>query len=90
MTLLEQETRRRTYLSVVITENWSTADMSIAPVISEYPPENLSLLDEEDFLALRERLPQHGIWTQMAKTIDIFREILDIIILLGSGETLAS
>jgi hypothetical protein len=90
MTLLEQEIRRRTYLSVVITGNWSTADMSIAPVISEYPPENLSLLDEEDFLALRERLPQHGIWTQMAKTIDIFREILDIIILLGSGETLAS
>jgi hypothetical protein len=90
MTLLEQETRRRTYLSVVITGNWSTADMSIAPVISEYPPENLSLLYEEDFLALRERLPQHGIWTQMAKTIDIFREILDIIILLGSGGTLAS
>jgi len=57
MALLEQETQRRTYLSVVITANWSTADMSIVPVTSEYPPENLSLLDEEDFLTLRERLP---------------------------------
>ncbi|KAE9376418.1 hypothetical protein N431DRAFT_542071 [Stipitochalara longipes BDJ] len=63
----------------LLEQEWSTADMSIAP-----------LLDEEDFLALRERAHRHGIWSQMAKTIDIFREILDIIILLGSGETLAS
>ncbi len=90
MSILDQEVRRRTYLSVVIAGKWSTADMSIAPVIAEYPPENLRLLDEEDFLALRERPAGHGIWTQMAKTIDIFREILDIIIILGSGEIFAS
>ncbi|PMD49022.1 hypothetical protein L207DRAFT_627652 [Hyaloscypha variabilis F] len=90
MTILKQEVRRRTYLSVIITGKWTTADMSIAPVTSDFPPENLQLLDEEDFLALRERPARHGIWSQMAKTIDIFRENLDIIIMLGSGETLTS
>jgi hypothetical protein len=64
--------------------------MSLVPVLSEYSPENLQFLDEKDFLLLRESPPRHGIWTQMAKTIDIFREILDIIVLLGSGEILAS
>lgn len=90
LSLLDQELRRRTYLSVVITGKWSSADMSIAPVKAEYPPENLLLLDEEDFLALRLKLPRHGIWTQMAKTIDLFREILDVIIRLGAGRTLAT
>ncbi|PVH84960.1 hypothetical protein DL98DRAFT_568590 [Cadophora sp. DSE1049] len=88
--LLDQELRRRTYLSVVITGKWSSADMSVAPARAEYPPENLLLLDEEDFLALRLKLPRHGIWTQMAKTIDLFREILDVIIRLGTGRTLAT
>jgi len=50
MPLLDHEVRKRTYLSAVISGNWSTADVSIASVISEYPPENLLLLDEEDFL----------------------------------------
>ncbi|KAH6684754.1 hypothetical protein B0J14DRAFT_573532 [Halenospora varia] len=90
MTLLDQQVRRRTYLSVVITGKWSTADMSIAPMNAEYLPENLQLLDEEDFLTMREAPVRHGVWTQMAKSIDIFREILDIISALGSGETLAS
>ncbi|KAH7336167.1 putative C6 transcription factor [Rhexocercosporidium sp. MPI-PUGE-AT-0058] len=90
LSLLEQEVRRRTYLSVVITGKWSSADMSIAPVRAEYPPENLLLLDEEDFLALRLKLPRHGIWTQMAKTIDLFREILDVILRLGTGRALAT
>lgn len=90
MSLLDQQVRRRTYLSVVITGKWSSADMSVAPAMAEYPPENLLLLDEEDFLALRSSPSQHGIWTQMAKTIDLFREILDVIIRLGSGKTLAT
>ncbi|KAH8679563.1 hypothetical protein BGZ60DRAFT_400248 [Tricladium varicosporioides] len=94
MTLLDQQVRRRTYLSVVITGKWSTADMSIAPVNAENLPENLpemlQLLDEEDFLSMREAPVRHGIWTQMAKSIDIFREILDIISALGSGEILTS
>ncbi|KAG4437723.1 hypothetical protein IFR05_006806 [Cadophora sp. M221] len=90
LSLLDQELRRRTYLSVVITGKWSSADMSVAPVRAEYPPENLLLLDEEDFLALRLKLPRHGIWTQMAKTIDLFREILDVIIRLGTGGMLAT
>lgn len=64
--------------------------MSLPPVISEYPPENLALLDEDDFFALRDKPARHGIWMQMAKNIDVFREIMDVIILLGSGETLAS
>ncbi|KAK0112921.1 hypothetical protein ONS95_014642 [Cadophora gregata] len=90
LSLLDQELRRRTYLSVVITGKWSSADMSVAPARAEYPPENLLLLDEEDFLALRLKLPRHGIWTQMAKTIDLFREILDVIFRLGTGRTLAT
>ncbi|KAL2068486.1 hypothetical protein VTL71DRAFT_16584 [Oculimacula yallundae] len=90
MPLVEQEVAKRTYLSVLITGNWSTADMSIAPVASEYPAQHLPLLDEEDFLVLRKRPQRHGLWAQMAQTIDIFREILEVIILLSSGELLAA
>ena len=39
---------------------------------------------------MRERPQRHGIWAQMAKTIVIFHEILEIIILLSPGENLSS
>jgi hypothetical protein len=90
LSFVDRELRRRTYLSVIITSKWSTADMSVPAPVAELPPEKLVLLDEEDFLKLRSSPGQHGIWTQMAKTIDLFREILDIIIVLGSGQTLTS
>lgn len=90
LSLLDQEVRRRTYLSVVITSKWSTADMAISSPLAEYPPASLLLRDEEDFLALRPSPCRHGIWNQMARTIDLFREILDVIVVLGSGRTLNS
>jgi len=90
LSLLDQEVRRRTYLSVTITSKWTTADMSIPSAIADFPPENLLLLDEEDFVALRSRSSRHGIWAHMAKSINVFRDILDIIIILSSGQALPS
>ncbi|CZR68016.1 uncharacterized protein PAC_17915 [Phialocephala subalpina] len=88
--LLNQQVRRRTYPSVIITSKCSTADTSIPSPLAEHLPEYLVLLDEEDLLAIRLSPSQHGFWTQMAKNIDLFREILDAIIVLGSGQTLDS
>ncbi len=92
-TIIEREIRRRTWLSVVISEEWSAADLATQPTISSEYACLFQILDDVEFMAIEPGLlensanlrpPTHGLWAQMAATADVFRQISDIIRNLGS------
>ncbi|KAL3426867.1 transcriptional regulatory protein [Phlyctema vagabunda] len=96
---VSREVCRRTWLSVVICDRWSAADMATSPTYSKKYKDNFPLLDEKEFVelssssnGLREILNPsgNGLWAQMAKTIDTFRRISEMIYSLGSNSTSAS
>jgi hypothetical protein len=90
--IITREIRRRTWLSVVIAEKWSAADMSIQSVIYEDHGSIFPSLDEIEFLAIQPgtsskstnpQASKHSMWAQMAATINVFRNIHDIILSLS-------
>ncbi|OBT73455.1 hypothetical protein VF21_07254 [Pseudogymnoascus sp. 05NY08] len=83
-TIVSREIRRRTWLSVIIAENWSATDMSTQPVLSSEHDMLFPIMDEVEFLTLEPAAFSDGLnfqssqrcmWAQMAATIDIFRQI---------------
>ena len=95
--IVTREVRRRTWLSVVIADRWSSADMStLSKTSGESNPAYL-VADEKEFMALNHTTGQsyaaplgsseNGLWAQMAKTIETFRHISETIHALGSGQS---
>jgi hypothetical protein len=90
--IITREIRQRTWLSVVIADKWSAADMSIQSVIHEDQSNIFPCLDEIEFFAIKPgasssslnlQASKRSMWAQMAATIDIFRSINDIILSLS-------
>jgi hypothetical protein len=90
--IISRDICRRTWLSVVIAEKWSAADMATYPTTLNGFGPLLPFLDNIDFMAMQPGIqesqaslqpPAHGLWVQMAATIDIFRHINDITQNLG-------
>jgi hypothetical protein len=93
-TIVTREIRRRTWLSVVIAEKWSAADMAFQPAVFEEYNDLLPFLDDIVFISNQPSIqesdstfqsPIHGLWAQMAGSVDIFRQISSIIQNLGSS-----
>ncbi|KAL5354340.1 hypothetical protein ACLOAV_000429 [Pseudogymnoascus australis] len=87
-TIVSREIRRRTWLSVIIAENWSATDMSTQPVLSSEDDMLFPIIDEVEFLTLQPAAFTAGLnfqssercmWAHMAGTIDIFRHISGMI-----------
>ncbi|KFY10483.1 hypothetical protein V491_07629 [Pseudogymnoascus sp. VKM F-3775] len=83
-TIVSREIRRRTWLSVIIAENWSATDMSTQPVLSSEHDMLFPIMDEVEFLTLQPSAFSDGLnfqsskqcmWAHMASTIDIFRQV---------------
>jgi hypothetical protein len=95
--IIEREIRRRVCLTVVIADRWSAADMSTSSMISEEHAAQIPILDEVEFMSLQPGMDQdyivsfqpssHGMWAQMAKTIDVFHCISGVISSLASHKT---
>ncbi|KFZ07716.1 hypothetical protein V502_09822 [Pseudogymnoascus sp. VKM F-4520 (FW-2644)] len=87
-TIVSREVRRRTWLSVIIAENWSATDMSTQPVLSSEHDMLFPIMDEVEFLTLQPddfsdglnfQSSERCMWAHMAGTIDIFRQISGMI-----------
>lgn len=90
-TVITREVRRRTWLSVVISDRWSAADMVTQSMISEELSSIFPIVGDIEFLlpqpdAKNLQAASDGLWSQMAKTIDVFSRISDMIQSVGSGK----
>ncbi|KAF9894126.1 hypothetical protein FE257_009099 [Aspergillus nanangensis] len=84
-TLVLQEERRRTWLSIHVASHWSASDMATEPTYSSPTSISLPQIDDADFHTLSPELlplearPSTGsrcdMWAQMARTLNIFTKI---------------
>ena len=83
-----REIRRRTWLSVIISDSWSATDMATQPILSKKEDMIIPLVDDVEFFTLQPehfsqdlgvKIPTINMWAQMAATIDIYRRVSRLI-----------
>jgi hypothetical protein len=88
---VQTEIRRRTWLSVVMSDKWSSADLSVPPMVVEDQSSLFPMTDDFEFLSAppnglaistNRYSSRHSMWGQMAGTVNLFHRINEILLSL--------
>jgi hypothetical protein len=93
--VVDREERRRTWLTVRISYQWSATDMGTGPIAVPGSQLSLPCVDDLSFhtgpaASLQEGIgptgPQYGLWCQMAATLEIFDKINSLLRQLSQSD----